>query len=177
MEFKKYVPVMERFVAKKFFYDEKDAGENELRTIVEEFIEIANRLDAYKKKKYYNKTLPPGTAVTSYQTSIQEFSRTEEAEKLLHAALGLCTESCEILESLYKAKWGGKEFDKVNLKEELGDIFFYLAILFREVPELALNDVLQVNHDKLDKRYGKEFSTESAINRDLKAERDILEGK
>ena len=68
------------------------------------------------------------------------------------------------------------KFDEVNLKEELGDLFWYNAILFREY-KLDLDDVLQINIDKLNKRYGAKFSEEAAINRDLKAEREILEGK
>jgi NTP pyrophosphatase (non-canonical NTP hydrolase) len=77
---------------------------------------------------------------------------------------------------MYKCKWNGEPLDVVNCKEEIGDLFWYMAILFREL-DLDLNEILQINNDKLDKRYGRKFSEEAANNRDLKAERDILEGK
>lgn len=168
---------MEKFLSAHFHYANDDPGENALRDMVERFIATTDDLDHYKKLKYYGRALKPELAARKTQMTVQQFERSDDgAEKVFHAAIGIATEGGEILEALYKAKWSGEKLDVVNLKEELGDLFFYMAILFREF-DLKLEDVLQINHDKLEKRYGKKFTEEAAINRDLQAERDILEGK
>lgn len=43
--------------------------------------------------------------------------------RLLHGAIGLATESGEFLDALKKHIYYGKELDRVNLAEELGDLF------------------------------------------------------
>ena len=177
MKFKKYVEASERFLSGKFHPSKSDPHENGLRSAIEEFIAAAEKLDQYEKHKYYGKALSQEIEKAPVQISIQEFNRSDDsAEKSLHAIIGLATESAELLEAMYKHKWGGEEFDEVNCKEEIGDTFWYLAILFREF-KYDLGDVLQINDDKLDKRYGAKFTEESAINRDLTAERKVLEGK
>ncbi len=177
MKFEKHLEESERFLSSKFHYSKEDQGENALREVVETFLKAAEKLDQYKKNKYYGRALPPEMAKEEFQMTVQQFERSGDGmEKTLHAAIGLATECGELLEAVYKTKWGGMKFDEVNLKEELGDLFWYNAILFREY-KLDLDDVLQINIDKLNKRYGAKFSEEAAINRDLKAEREILEGK
>lgn len=177
MEFKEHLKESERFLSGKFHYDEKDTGENALRNTVERFLAVSDELDQYKKLKYYGRELKSDLAQKSHQMSLQQFERSGDGmEKLLHATIGLSTESSELLQAIYKAKWNGEPLDVVNCKEEVGDLFWYLAIIFREL-KFDLNDVLQVNHDKLTKRYGAKFTEEAANNRDLSAERNILEGK
>lgn len=178
MDFKEHVKQSERFLSANFHYNDNDPGENALRNTVEEFIAASNKLDHYKKLKYYGRALTEKLAAEKHQMSLQQFERSEDGgmEKLLHAAVGLATESGELLEAVYKAKWSGEPFDVVNCKEELGDLFWYMSILFRDL-NLDLEEVLQINNDKLEKRYGQKFSEHAAIHRDLKAERDILEGK
>ena len=53
--------------------------------------------------------------------------QSEQTIRLLHAGMGLSTESAEILDSLKKHIFYGKPLDEVNLKEEMGDLFWYLA--------------------------------------------------
>ncbi len=177
MEFKEHLKESERFLSGKFHYDEKDTGENALRITVERFLAVSDELDQYKKLKYYGRELKSDLAQRSHQMSLQQFERSGEgAEKLLHAAIGIATESAELLEALYKSKWNGEQFDVVNCKEEIGDLFWYMAIIFRELG-LDLNEILATNIKKLAERYDKEFSEEAANNRNLTAERNILEGK
>ena len=96
--------------------------------------------------------------------------------RILHAAMGLCTEAGELMDQLKKHLFYGKELDDVNLIEEAGDLLWYLAVLFDELGT-SFEEVMQINHDKLAKRYGEKFSSEAALHRDLEGERDILEGK
>jgi len=95
--------------------------------------------------------------------------------RLLHSALGMFSESGEVLEALMKQFEGGKAvLDGVNALEELGDISWYQAIA---VDELCgdLDAVRDTNIAKLKARYPDKFSAEAALNRDVAAERVILE--
>jgi len=95
--------------------------------------------------------------------------------RLIHAAMGLATEAGEFLDPLKKALFYGKPVDKVNLTEELGDIMWYIAIAC-DALGVELGDVMQRNITKLATRYPDKFTTDAAINRDLDAERKVLEG-
>jgi NTP pyrophosphatase (non-canonical NTP hydrolase) len=94
--------------------------------------------------------------------------------RLLHAGMGLSTESGEFLDSLKKHIFYGKPLDKINLAEELGDLFWYCAIVADELG-VEFEPIMERNIEKLKARYGDRFNEEKAENRDLKRERDILE--
>lgn len=94
--------------------------------------------------------------------------------RLLHGGMGLATESAEFLDALKKAIYYGKELDKVNLAEEMGDILWYCAIILDELG-VSFEEVMEKNIAKLEARYPEKFTEEKAKNRDLKTERDILE--
>jgi hypothetical protein len=94
--------------------------------------------------------------------------------RLLHCAIGMVTEAAEFLDALKKHFFYGKELDEVNLLEELGDNQWYVAIGLNELRKTFV-DCQELNIKKLFKRYGMEFSEKGAIDRDLKAERGILE--
>lgn len=95
-------------------------------------------------------------------------------KRLLHAGIGLSTEGGEFLDALKKHIFYGKELDRVNLSEEIGDIFWYLAIACDELG-IEFETVMARNIEKLKARYGEKFTEERAENRDLDKERDILE--
>lgn len=50
---------------------------------------------------------------------------------LLHCATGLVTESAELVDAIKKHVFYGKPLDVVNIKEELGDLLWYIAIPVR----------------------------------------------
>lgn len=95
-------------------------------------------------------------------------------KRLLHAGIGLSTEAGEFLDALKKHIFYGKELDRVNLKEEMGDLFWYLAIACDEL-EVPFETLMERNIEKLKARYGEKFSEEKAENRNLDQEREILE--
>ena len=97
-----------------------------------------------------------------------------EMIRVLHAALGLSTESGEILDAVKKHCYYGKPLDKVNLFEEVGDLFWYLAILADEVG-FDFEAAMKKNIEKLKARYEGKFSEKKAVERDLTKEREILE--
>ena len=73
-----------------------------------------------------------------------------------------------------KAKYYGKELDLVNVKEEAGDMLWYIALLFDELGTDFPTEMERVIN-KLAVRYPDKFSSDSALVRNLKAERDVLE--
>jgi NTP pyrophosphatase (non-canonical NTP hydrolase) len=86
--------------------------------------------------------------------------------------MGLSTESAEVLDAVKKHIYYGKELDLTNLVEELGDIFWYAAILVdSSASEQSFESIMERNIAKLRARYGERFSEKSAIKRDLTKER------
>lgn len=106
--------------------------------------------------------------------SISKRVGTTSALRLLHSAIGISTEAGELLDSLKKHIYYGKEFDTVNFKEEIGDIFWYIAIACDEL-NVDIESIMKTNIEKLQARYPNKFTSENAINRNLETERKILE--
>ena len=94
--------------------------------------------------------------------------------RLLHAGIGMCTEAGEFIDQLKKHIFYGKPLDRVNLKEELGDLLYYIGVAMDEL-ETDFDIEQRKNIAKLKARYGDKFSADAAINRDLDKEREILE--
>ena len=93
---------------------------------------------------------------------------------LLHAIMGMQTESAEMTDAIKKHIFYGKELDEVNLFEEIGDQFWYCAIALNALGK-TFEEAMQANIDKLSARYPDKFTEEAATNRDLDKEREILE--
>lgn len=95
--------------------------------------------------------------------------------RLLHAAMGMCTESAELLDMLKKHIFYGKPIDKVNAVEEIGDASWYQRIGC-DALSVEYAEMLLINVRKLKKRFPVQFNEHAAVNRDLDKERDVLEG-
>jgi NTP pyrophosphatase (non-canonical NTP hydrolase) len=93
----------------------------------------------------------------------------------LHMVLGMQTEAAEIADVYKKTIAYRKPLDFVNIKEEIGDLMWYVANLCN-MNGWDLRDILATNIAKLEARYPEKFTEEQAINRDLGAERQVLEG-
>jgi NTP pyrophosphatase (non-canonical NTP hydrolase) len=100
--------------------------------------------------------------------------RLVESARMLHAAMGLVTEAAELLDMLKKHIYYGKKLDMVNAKEEIGDSSWYIGLAVDEM-KTTMNEVLTLNIEKLKLRYPNKFTSEDAINRDVDAERELLE--
>ena len=68
----------------------------------------------------------------------------------------------------------GKPLDEVNLKEEVGDLLWYIAIICDEL-NTSFDEIMSTNIEKLRARYGGKFSEVKALNGNLQTERAILE--
>jgi NTP pyrophosphatase (non-canonical NTP hydrolase) len=98
----------------------------------------------------------------------------DSLKRLLHAGMGLSTEAGEFLDALKKHIFYGKELDRVNLFEEVGDLFWYCAIVASEL-DVDFEKLMDANIKKLKSRYGEKFSEKSAEERNLSRERNILD--
>ena len=167
-----------------------------------------------------------------------------DLDRIRHAVSGLVTESAELLDAYKKHIYYGKELDLVNIKEEIGDLFWYLALACdvldvdldiskitnkmnlaisrawvnslactasnpfgavylhaggvlagtkkaKFIDELNyvgntaaeliaflgfnLDEILELNINKLKMRYPDKFDAQRAVNRDLDREREVLE--
>lgn len=92
----------------------------------------------------------------------------------LHMILGMQTEVAELADVYKKELAYGKEIDEINVKEELGDIMFYVVNMCN-INDWKLEDILKTNIAKLIARYPEKFTSKNALNRDLDNERNILE--
>lgn len=78
--------------------------------------------------------------------------RERASMRLLHAQGGIGGESGEIVDLIKKHVFGGKPLDKAKIREESGDLLWYLQILWDEVG-LTLEEVMKANIVKLQTRY------------------------
>jgi len=85
-------------------------------------------------------------------------------EELSNYGLGLGGECGEVCDLIKKSLYHGHKWDIEHLKKELGDVLFYLtAIATKE--GLTLEEIANVNIEKLRVRYPDGFSQEKSINR------------
>ena len=114
-------------------------------------------------------------AVLNLKSDKFYFIDTETNCDLLHAAIGLVTESAEFIDAIKKAIYYGRPLDKTNLKEELGDVLWYLALGCHAL-NTNIGEVMNRNIAKLQTRYPDKFTSEQALIRDYNKERKALEG-
>lgn len=83
---------------------------------------------------------------------------------VFNAALGLSGEVGELNDLFKKWVFHEKSIDVEHAKKELGDIMWYVAMMCHSFG-WQLDDILQINVDKLKARYPDGFSVELANNR------------
>ena len=87
-------------------------------------------------------------------------------DSITNGVLGLAGESGECCDIVKKFKYQGHDLDKNHLKDELGDVLWYLAETASGLG-ITLEEVALYNLDKLHKRYhGNTFHKEDSINRE-----------
>lgn len=87
-----------------------------------------------------------------------------DTDMLLNGILGLTGESGECSYMIKKHLYQGHSIDREHLVKELGDIAWYLAVSAKALG-YDLESVLQMNVDKLKKRYPEGFSVERSLHR------------
>lgn len=143
--------------------------------------DLGSAFDDIKRSIYYGQAKDPAVIMGKLCDAAVEFpakglkmTLTIEQYRMLHAACGLITEAVEFLETVADSITAGKPIDPVNVMEELGDTSWYSAIPMN-LYGLTIPQILAANIAKLKARYPAKFDLEKAVNRDLAAERKVLE--
>ena len=113
---------------------------------------------------------------SSIFNKLHDLEKEYSTSRLVHAAFGMQTETAEFTDALKKALFYGKPLDTVNLKEELGDLLWYVALAMDELGTDFETEMTRVI-TKLKTRYPDKFTADKALNRDLEVERQVLESE
>ncbi len=152
--------------------------------VVGQAVEALAKLDEVKKAVFYGRevNLPKPANEGEHAATIAKLPQwisnhpdnDAAAVNIIHAIIGKATEAGELLEAL-AAVVEGQAFDETNALEEVGDGFWYDALLLRAIGS-NFGEAQSVNIAKLRRRFPNAFTEFDANNRDLFAEREILEG-
>lgn len=85
--------------------------------------------------------------------------------RILNGLMDLNGEAGEAIDILKKSLFHGHELDREHLAKELGDVAWYLAVSADAIG-YKLEDILQMNVDKLRARYPEGFDTDRSQHRD-----------
>jgi NTP pyrophosphatase (non-canonical NTP hydrolase) len=98
--------------------------------------------------------------------------------RLIHGMLGLTSESGEIADTLKRWLYYSQPLDEDNLKEEIGDLLWYVALLCNTLG-IQMSDCMESNIRKLRKRFPEKFDIELAKeeNRDRESEMEAVTQK
>lgn len=161
-------------LAKRTIFYGKELDTENLRKHAEELagyarliFELSDHLAVPNDKDNYNGLPPQAQNVRPENVNL----------RLLHSAMGIFTESGEALE-LVRDQLEGKPFDTVGWGEEIGgDVSWYQA-LGHDAAGTDEEVEREKNIRKLEARNkGQKFNAQATIERDVDAERAILEGR
>lgn len=156
-----------------------------LDAVLSQAISALNALDRVKKCLFYGRELGPlaeGVEIGEVWLNCNGLpdwisihpDEDQAARNIIHAIIGKATEAGELLELLHATAVKGEVFDVANAGEEIGDGFWYDALLARTCG-LTFDGIQRTNIAKLRHRFPNAFIEYDANNRDLFGERRILE--
>ncbi|MBA3947185.1 MAG: nucleoside triphosphate pyrophosphohydrolase family protein [Herpetosiphonaceae bacterium] len=101
-----------------------------------------------------------------YQVLAMRTRRADQTpeQTLLNAVLGLNGEAGEVADILKKHLHHSQPLDTDKLCDELGDVLWYVAQA-SDALGICLADIMQMNLDKLQRRYPQGFSPEASLHR------------
>ena len=104
--------------------------------------------------------------INEYQEAalVTENKDTAQHLRIVNGVLGLVGESGECADMIKKHMFQGHELDNEHLAKELGDICWYIAVAADAIG-YDLETIMQMNVDKLRKRYPEGFDADKSINR------------
>lgn len=157
-------------------------------SILRSFVASATLLDMLKKNIYYGKEISQEKWADTLNTLTENSNALKSGfypglaksatlhidPRIFHGVIGIATESAELIEATLNHLVLMKKLDDVNIQEEIGDVFWYIAILIDSIGG-DWDNIQETVVAKLKKRYSDKFTSEDAINRDLDAERKLLE--
>lgn len=84
--------------------------------------------------------------------------------RILHGAMGISGEAGELMDAVKKHILYNKPLDIENVKEEIGDLLWYMSLVLDQVGS-SFEEVMKLNHDKLEKRFPGGFTEKLAQER------------
>lgn len=174
--------------------NELSVNKNVMINLFSMFIEISEILDGMKKAIFYNKDTKYTTELYERIAKIQKHASAisspifDEKNKktkgdiidnvnpnFFHGVLGIMTEASELAEIVNELfKNPDRIVDPVHVHEEMHDISWYTAILHDAVGK-SWRKGMENNTEKLRVRFPEKFTDELAANRNIEAEREMLE--
>ena len=98
------------------------------------------------------------------QLALRTFNTKAKDQMTLNGVMGICGEGGECLDLMKKHMFQGHELSPDKLKDELGDIMWYLAITAESIG-VKLEDIAEFNVNKLRTRYPNGFSSSDSVAR------------
>lgn len=94
---------------------------------------------------------------------------------LSHGVMGIVKEGGELLSLLEKYIWYGQPLDKLKIKDELGDVLWYIALVCNTLG-IRLEDIFDANQAKLKIRFPEKYMDCLAVEegRNRKAEEEAI---
>lgn len=99
-----------------------------------------------------------------YRAAMRTAPELDRQQMLIEAALGLTGEAGEVADLVKKANYQGHILDKDAIMKELGDVAWYIALACQGLG-VTMQEVFQMNVDKLKKRYPDGFDAWMSRNR------------
>ncbi len=135
-----------------------------------EFQQLASRTLPEEGKNHFFKITTGGTG---YKV-IEDYNKEVKGIDLIHALFGLAGEVGEMVDPVKRAMFYGKELDTQNIKEEAGDLMWYIAGPLCRALGCTLEELCAANVDKLKKRYPEKYSDQDALARADKGDEGLI---
>jgi NTP pyrophosphatase (non-canonical NTP hydrolase) len=103
-------------------------------------------------KEYKDKALR-----TDY-ADYRDFHTGDVSARLDYASMGLVTESAKVLDIIKKSKKSLAALDKDKLKEELGDLLWYMNLTLDEL-NISFDELMESSLAKIDRKHPEGDST------------------
>ena len=105
--------------------------------------------------------------LNEYQEACLRTATVSMDEKTMNLtwSLALCGEAGELANLTKKTFLHGHPYDPERVKDELGDILWYIAVYAHDIGA-DLEEIARMNEEKLRRRYPDGFSTERSLHRD-----------
>lgn len=131
------------------------------------FLEQKAKISELPKMKYIeiNSERKNKMRANEYQVAaMRTANELSDDDLVLNGALGLAGESGEVADHLKKHLFQGHKLDKKHVAMELGDVCWYIAIAAKGLG-YTLEEIMQMNVNKLTARYPNGFDSDKSINR------------
>lgn len=132
-----------------------------------------NSTQYLKESNRTNPSVIPGTPTQKGEDGNPTYLISKMNMELLHAMMGCVTEAGEFTDQMKRHMIYGAPLDLTNLKEELGDVLWYVALAMRTL-DTDFDTEFARNIKKLLVRYPGKFNKDDALIRNLQEELDAL---